>query len=247
MARKLLLHKMSIIKIFYHQYVGEWYDNPNCPFDLDEMCMPPESVISLEKKSHPEGMIYYDCPAWSHKASRLYNINSPVDISLEIVDTKIVSKTLPQQMLQDYISHNSNVNTIQFNIPRYLFWTNHKNVWIEFRPHPLTSLNNNFISLGGWWNLSAWSRPASFAMDVVDKTKPIVIKRGDPLYQICFYTKNLNDRVMFVKKEPTREMIKQVMKRTSIKNFIRNLSKKHIFKYQEESKCPFAFLYKNHG
>ena len=79
-------------------------------------------------------------------------------------------------------------------------------------PYPLTAVKNNILCLNGWFNSSSWTRSLSFAMDVVDYTKPIVIKRGDPLYQVSFYSKNLDDSYKLVKKEPS-EKLRGILKR----------------------------------
>ena len=81
-------------------------------------------------------------------------------------------------------------------------------------------------------------------MDVVDYRKPIVIKRGDPLYQISFFSENLDDEYKLVKEEPSVDLLRQVRKRVRAKNYIgRSVHEEQMFKKQT-SKCPFDFLWK---
>jgi hypothetical protein len=232
---------MAKVKIYYHQFIGDLFEDSKSPFDLNGVGIEP-SVHILD---YPKDKIYYECPAWSHRVSREYNIHCPVDIDLQLLkDETVASKTLPQKLLDIYIAGNSSGSTIQLHIPRFLFWTDAKNVWIESKPHPLTSLNNNFCTVSGWWNLSSWTRPVSFAFDIVDTNKPVIINRGDPVSQISFYTKNLNDTFELIKKDPSSKLIKDTYKRTLIKDFLKKHTNKLIFK-EQKSKCPFSFLFNN--
>jgi len=141
-----------------------------------------------------------------------------------------------------YLAQNCNSSTLQLELPRFLFWTKHKNVWIECKPHPLTAIKNNLVCISGWWNLSQWSRPTSFAFDIVDSSKPVVINRGDAIQQVCFYTNNLNDTFKLIKQQPPKDLIKRTVKNLKVKNYIAKYANHLIFQKQE-SKCPFSFLF----
>ena len=232
---------MARIKIYYHQFIGDLFDDNRSPFDLENVGLEPVPYIAEFSKDK----MYYECPAWSHKTSRTYNILCPVDMDYTILDDgRIVSRSLPQTLLDNFVAPNSSAETLQVHLPRFLFWTNHKNLWMESKPYPYTASTNNLVSVGGWWNLSAWTRPLSFAFDVVDPTKPVVINRGDPVLQVCFYSKNLNDSFELIKKQPPPSLVKETYKRTLVKNFLLRHTNQLIFKDQP-SKCPFYFLFKN--
>jgi pSer/pThr/pTyr-binding forkhead associated (FHA) protein len=87
-----------------------------------------------------------------------------------------------------------------------LIWTEDENVWLEFNDHPMTSYSNNCIALNGWFNISNWPRPTNFAVTIVDINKPIVIKKGDPLFRLTFYSNDLNMGVI-LKKETDNNII----------------------------------------
>ena len=139
--------------------------------------------------------------------------------------------------------YNENIVTLQFDIPKFLFWTNHKNVWIELKSHSYTASKNNLVSIGGWWNLSEWERPTSFAFDVVDREKKIIIKRGDPIQEVCFHTKSKNDVIKLVKKQPSKKILERTNKILGVKKYVKRLSNDLIFK-ETKNKCPFEFLWK---
>ena len=242
------------IKIKYHMY-DIFEDILESSLSLDFVAFNLETVF----KNADRKAVYYSCPAWAHKAKRTYVVRSPVDISLRIIfaedgsnEARIETPNLDQVKFDRWITPTFDVDgwcrkekvTLQFNIPKCLFWTNEKNICIEQSPYPLTAVRNNKVSLHGWYNLSSWTRGVSFAMDVVDYRKPIVIKRGDPLYQISFFSENLDDEYKLVKEEPSVDLLRQVRKRVRAKNYIgRSVHEEQMFKKQT-SKCPFDFLWK---
>jgi hypothetical protein len=238
---------MKTLEIFWHQYDSSNY--LTSPLSLDGLGFPPEPLMKTANKN----ALYYECPAWKHKAQRTFIIRSPVDIRLEIDYPTVVAPDLHPKQFEDWISgsfHNENwyseeLITLQFTIPSLLFWTKQKNVWLEMRSHPQTSLKNNFTLVTGWWCVSNWNRPVSFALDVVDEKKPIIIKRGDPIYEVCFYSNNLDDKIKLTKKIPERNFLDEVQKRLTAKKYVKHLFDKYIFQKQTSSKCPFSFLWKN--
>ena len=239
---------MSLIKINYYQFIGEELDSGVSCLSLDGVGFEPESVFSAT----PKDSAYWNCPAWRHKSNRTFLIKSPIDMTL-IVDVKnqtLKAPYLDQKTFDKYCSSTFVPNwcseekvTIQLNVPRFLFWTKQKNIWIETRPYFNTGIKNNLTSMPAWFNLSSWTRPISTAFDVVDPSKPIIIKRGDPLFEVCFYSKNLDSGVLLKKSYPPKEVIDKVSKISHVKSYIRNLSKHLMFK-EQKSKCPFEFLWK---
>ena len=240
---------MSLIKINYHQIVGE---NVNSPFSEDKIGFEPELLVNtVSRKS-----VYWDCPAWKHKASRTFIIRSPVNMTLNVVHANngnvatLTSPNLTQWQFDEFCSPTF-VNdwctlektTIQLSVPRFLFWTKQKNIWVETRPHFNTIAKNNLTALPAWFNLSAWNRAVGFAFDVVDDKKPIIIKRGDPLMEVCFYSDNLDSGILLKKSQPPQELITGMDKRGLIKEYLRGYAKYFMFKKQE-SKCPFHHLWK---
>lgn len=241
------MHKKNKI---YYQSSGK----SNYPFS-GEFGFEPHTRYS----QYDSDCIYYDCPAWSHKAKRSFIIRSPIDINLNItpvrtqdglIDYVLRSPTLRSDFLNEYIilDHNwcnEKRATIQITLPMLHFWTEEKNIWLEVRPLPQTAVKNNIITVGGWFNVSAWSRPISFAFDLVNNEKAVNIKRGDPIYEICFYSSNMNDEFTIEQKNIPEKMEEGIRDRLNLKYFQRGLSVKYMFGQKEkESKCPFSFMWK---
>ena len=198
-----------------------------------------------------EDYIYAKCPAINHQNSRIFIAHSPIDFEATVKRTE--DKTYVTSNAHKLLDFNDDYFTaekpvLQLKSPMFLFWTEAKNVWFEFDAHPMTSLTNNFIAVGGWFNLSNWSRASSLAMTVVDETKPVIIRKGDPVCKIRFYpTDNLDNGVVLREQRDPKliEKIKTVYAKKQQAGWDDRSWKDKIFsKTEKESKCPVSFLFK---
>tara|TARA_B100001250_G_C19709050_1_gene748321 strand:- start:231 stop:866 length:636 start_codon:yes stop_codon:yes gene_type:complete len=137
---------------------------------------------------------FQECPAWRHKQNRTFVCPSPIDFEID-------PSTWPPDGLDEYIEFDETdalgpKPIIQLRFPMFFFWTYDIDIWIEQYDHPITALNNNFISIGGWWNLSRWVRNTSNAILPVNMDCPIVIKKGDPLFRLTFHSKDMDEGII---------------------------------------------------
>ena len=193
--------------------------------------------------------VYSQCPVYNHRSNRVFVGTSPIDFKLKIDRTpnQNIIRCSDSTLVEGDDQHvNSPRPVVQLKFPRFLFWTHDNDVWFEFNDHPLTSLRNNFIAVGGWFNLSNWSRNLSLAITLVDERKPVIIKKGDPLFRVSFYPSDLNNGVnLSQEKDPTKidytcdEYIKKQTIGQQNKTW-----KPRLFSETGESKCPFSFLFK---
>ena len=189
---------------------------------------------------------YTKCPAFGHKRDRVFVGISPIDFEFNIDRSqKIISCTdsnLVDDLHQDFL--NSPQPVIQFKFPRFTFWTQDDNVWLEMNDHPMTSLDNNLIMVPGWFNLSNWSRNCSMAFTIVDELKPVLIKKGDPLFRISFHSSNPDDNIV-LKKETNTEVINQWVEVGAHSKLTEQDWKPRLFsKTKTETRGPFSFLFK---
>lgn len=238
---------MTKIKIYYHQSTGKFDPlDSRSPFDIDGVGLEPVPYHTEFDKKEP----YQLCPVWNHKVKRIYNILSPIDLDIHILSNDRVSienvGRTPDNIHSIMDVHIDSSNTLQLEIPRFLFWTDAKNVWLEVRPHPMTSLKNNFVGMTGWWNISNWIRPVSFAMHVVDRTNLITIRRGEPVFQITFHTNNNNDTFELIKSTPSKKLVDKMIKNLQVKSVIKNQDTNALF-VDSKPKCPFAFMFNKKG
>ena len=205
----------------------------------------------LVKERLDERYVHSKCPVVHHKNNRVFVAHSPVNFEAK-VDRNSEGNFVTTNR-EDLLQFDDNYFTapkpvLQLKSPMFMFYTEEDNVWFEFDAHPMTSLSNNFIAVGGWFNLSNWSRASSLAMTVVDETKPVIIKKGDSVCKIRFYpTDNLDDGVVLrEQRDPNLiKKIKSVYAKKQRKGWDdKNWKGKLFSKTEKESKCPVSFLFR---
>ena len=205
----------------------------------------------LVKERLDDEYVHSQCPVVHHKNNRMFVAHSPVNFEAKVNRTPEGNKVTTNR--EDLLEYHDNYFTaphpvLQLKSPMFLFYTEENNVWFEFDAHPMTSLTNNFIAVGGWFNLSNWSRASSLAMTVVDETKPVVIKKGDPVCKIRFYpTDNLDNGVVLREQRDPKliQKIKSVYAKKQQTGWSDKNWKGKIFsRTEKESKCPVSFLFK---
>ena len=205
-------------------------------FNKEDTLIPQSDLID-------SGYVQNKCPVYNHKQSRTFVATSPIDFSLSIDrSNNKISCSRPELLEYDDEHIQSPKPVIQLVFPKFLFYTEDDNVWFEFNDHPMTALNNNFIAISGWFNLSNWSRTSSTAITLVDEKRCVIIEKGDPLFRVSFYPPNLDDSII-LKKETDTEVVRQWVDAHSKKSE-EDWRPRLFSKTKTESKCPFSFLFK---
>ena len=205
-------------------------------FNKEDTLIPQSDLID-------SGYVQSKCPVYNHKQSRTFVATSPIDFSLSIDrSNNKISCSRPELLEYDDEHINSPKPVIQLVFPKFLFYTEDDNIWFEFNDHPMTALNNNFIAISGWFNLSNWSRTSSTAITLVDEKRCVIIEKGDPLFRVSFYPPNLDDSII-LKKETDTEVVRQWVDAHSKKSE-EDWRPRLFSKTKSESKCPFSFLFK---
>ena len=171
-------------------------------FNKEDTLIPQSDLIDLKYAQTK-------CPVHNHKQSRTFVATSPIDFTLSIDrSNNKISCSRPELLEYDDEHIQSPKPVIQLVFPKFLFYTEDDNIWFEFNDHPMTALNNNFIAISGWFNLSNWSRTSSTAITLVNEKRCAIIKKGDPLFRVSFYPPNLDDSII-LKKETNTEVVNQ--------------------------------------
>ena len=205
-------------------------------FNKEDTLIPQSDLID-------SGYVQNKCPVYNHKQSRTFVATSPIDFTLSIDrSNNKISCSRPELLEYDDEHINSPKPVIQLVFPKFLFYTEDDNIWFEFNDHPMTALNNNFIAISGWFNLSNWSRTSSTAITLVDEKRCVIIEKGDPLFRVSFYPPNLDDSII-LKKETDTEVVRQWVDAHSKKSE-EDWRPRLFSKTKSESKCPFSFLFK---
>ena len=205
-------------------------------FNQEDTLIPQSDLID-------SGYVQNKCPVHNHKQIRTFVATSPIDFSLSVDrSNNKISCSRPELLEYDDEHIQSPKPVIQLVFPKFLFYTEDDNIWFDFNDHPMTALNNNFIAISGWFNLSNWSRTSSTAITLVDEERCVIIKKGDPLFRVSFYPPNLDDSII-LKKEIDTEVIQQWVDAHSEKSE-EDWRPRLFSKTKTESKCPFSFLFK---
>ena len=198
-----------------------------------------------------ERFVYSKCPVFKHKSSRTFVGISPINFKLQVVrspDGMVTIRSTNASILEGDDEHiNSPRPVVQLKFPRFVFWTHDDDVWFEFTDHPMTSLNNNFIAVGGWFNLSNWSRGSSLGITIVNPSKPVIIRKGDPLFRMSFHSSNPDDGIILSQeKDPDKVdyIYAEYDKKQKEGQRDRVWVPKLFSKTSTSSKCPFSFLFK---
>ena len=207
--------------------------------------------------------VYTTCPVFNHYSNRSFVVSSPIDFSFSIkrtinstnneliVDINIDNVDYKDLLVCPSDHLTSPLPVFQLKFPKFLFWTYDDDVWFNFLDHPMTSYENNLIAVNGWFNLSNWTRVSSFAFTMVDESKPVTIKKGDPLHRISFIYPNLDDRVV-LKQERDPKVISKIFESYSekqdkfldMKDEDQSWISRLFSKTNSKNKCPVGFLFK---
>jgi len=221
------------------------------------------NIIIRQTELVDKSYAYTSCPVFNHYNNRTFVVLSPIDFSFSIERKKYIINSTRNELYANINIDNvdykdllvcpsdhleSPLPVFQLKIPKFLFWTYEDDVWFNFFDHPMTSYSNNLIAVNGWFNLSNWTSVSSFAFTMVDESKPVIIKKGDPIHRLSFIYPNLDDGII-LKEEKDPEKIMKIdesyyEKQTNFKE--KNpLWKRRLFsKTNSKSKCPVGFLFK---
>jgi len=230
-----------------------------------------ENIIELSNRENHLGYSYSECPVWGHMMDRTFVGYSPIHFEMSIGDDGTINYSLhkhlhktisPSDYENEELYENEYISfevkdigkeqpVIQLSFTNSYIWTDFQNeyLWFEYLDHPLTSLDNNFVAVGGWFNIASHPRNTSLAIKILDRKKPVSIIQSNPLYRVRFYTDNMNDKPILRKKELSNyledghplesdelyEMHERRMILTDDKKFMNKI----LFDKDIRKKCPF--------
>ncbi len=212
--------------------IGWLLDNAEVPVIYD----PPERLRSVEmNKTHAKSASR--CPAVINLESRYFQINCPFDLHLGFArDPKgqpglrnlagEASAVRPSK-LNNLVSVTNEAEwrypdrpTIQIKLP-YVFLCD-ETVYIEqvppflhFNPDPWPG-----TLFGGRFPIDVWPRPLMWAFEWHDISKPLQLRRGEPLFY-CHFETNPQDRpVQVVEAERTPELAEYLNEVSGAVNYV---------------------------
>jgi len=115
-----------------------------------------------------------------------------------------------------------------------LFWTDAKNVWVEYTGHP-TVAQHGFSVVPGTFPVSSWMRSLPIGIVPHRIDDDIVIKRGTPIFHAKFVRGK--DTFKLSRKTPSPDKLERIKQDQQLKHWAPYKSWDLIMK--RESKCPF--------
>jgi len=235
------------------------YEVYYCPDEYYE-----ENIIEVESKKEHSNYLYSQCPVWGHRFDRTFTGYSPIDFeinfsdlenkkihfaegdqefeTIDVIDCVDDGDTYLGEYFSFDLSDIMNENpVIQIKFVTSFIWTNfdREYLWFDFLDHPMTSYENNFFAIGGWFNVANHPRKTSLAIKVVDQSRSVKILKGDPLYRIRFYTEDLNDNPVLIKKKSPKGLNENMKERQQMLIGDNKFLKKILFEKDIRKQCPY--------
>lgn len=216
--------------------------------------------IALEDSSIHRDYTYSDCPVWKHRFNRTFIGHSPCNFVMKIDENQLryqINNEEPVELnIEDFnetdeyddgtifFSVDDLLNefpVVQLKFPCSYFWTDFENdyMWFEFLDHPLTAANNNFVAIGGWFNIANHPRTTSLALKMQSPEDELYIEEGDPLYRVRFYTGDMNDKITLIKKEFVEKNLDAMDERRKILVEDPKFLNQILFDKNARNQCPY--------
>ena len=218
-----------------------------------------ENVIEHEDRSSHLDYTYSQCPVWGHMFDRTFVGYSPVDFSLQCQDNTLKYQINEERCVSINLNDvdeeygddniffsvsdldNDDCHVVQLSFINSFFWTSFKQeyLWFEFLDHPQTYAINNFVAIGGWFNIANHPRTTSLGIRYEPTEEGVMIERGDPLYRVRFYTDNMDDKPILQKKKSTNSMFEALEERREVLSEDSKFLKEVLFDKNLRGKCPY--------
>lgn len=197
-------------------------------YERDEGIAVYEKPIPLSKllKSQRVDLGIGACPAVNDFNARVFTILSPYTFRLRAVfhdsettfhpvypDTEVVESVLKNEITFQPRSlwRDAKFPILQLSLP-YIFLSNESVFINQLEPNRFNGIKPWSI-IQGRFDISTWHRPINWAIEWLDTSKDIVIKRGDPLCQIIFETTDPYKKIS-VRQIERSALIEKSIKRT---------------------------------
>lgn len=173
---------------------------------------------------------YLKCPAFQETIKNEFVIHAPFDLNITInsaertVSTDRFGQEFYDTFVQNRGAQSPPSNPYIVTLPPYYFFYSKDNVNIEVKDVSLLTSNSlsNIKIIPGGFNISKWIRPIEFAVEVIDSSKPIEMRAGDPLFSIRFITPN-NVPVKLTRVEESENLKNMSRACTGVKHYMPHL------------------------
>lgn len=170
---------------------------PNFPKALDLLIEEPERVIPNMIRERNKNTAHLKCPAFTGFYKNTFLVRSPINLDIRVNDLGYIeSENTYPYVIDALITLSGSKETdvypaLQIKSASMVFFSKEP---VEIQQlhavmEPAEYLTN-IRTISGSFDISKWVRPLSFGFEVIDRTKPINIKRGDPMFYVKFVTED---------------------------------------------------------
>ena len=172
-----------------------------------------QDLVPLKKVKNNKG--YNGCFAHKWSVINKFTYRSNLDLSFKILNVgqelkidftnKKAHNAFNLNLLRIRGDEKINDNNPVFQIDTDTSFICKDKVFIEMQQHPDTHSNLKLIT--GKFDICQWVRPLNCAFEIKNQHEEVIIKRGDPLAIIAFYSDKINDTYKLKKINPSDELI----------------------------------------
>lgn len=176
---------------------------------------------------------YTKCYAFIDFAKNMFVYRAPIDMDLSVETQSGMVRThnLDQEFFDYYVKHREWGGTCGFSLgPGVCFYADEP-VTLEVLPLVLidSPATTNVRIIPGTMDIGQTIRPLDFTGEIIDKNKPIQVRRGNPLFLVRFTTQN-NTPVTFKRVIQTKEHALAIQACAGFKKFKQNTPLRKLYK-----------------
>jgi len=162
---------------------------------LDLIIEEPKKLTGFYKNSKSS---FTKCPANAAFLKNIYVVRAPFDLEIKYFRDQRKIWISQKQLFVDHMllprfgEYSEADKALCSLLVSYMFFADEP-VWIEVYPPFLHGEVKNTRLINGTFDIYNWHRPVDFSFEILNDTKSIKIKEGQPLYYVKFVSNKLND------------------------------------------------------
>ena len=174
------------------------------------------------------------CPALQAYCKNTFVITAPMDATVRLSQVGSAFSMAVDgygwtQDLYDSVCTVREDGSISIS-PVYVFYAKES---VEMEVLPVFLLDSpsleNTLFIAGSYDIGKWIRPIDFSFYAKDNSKPINIKRGDPLFFVRFKTKE-DEKITLERVEQSQELLTMIAACIKVKYKVKNISLSDLYK-----------------